>query len=67
MKPQSQYRITALLYHSKLRLWGWRDANQLRALAVLPKDLGLIPSTYVAVQNCDSSSRESGIFTHTYR
>lgn len=46
MKTQSQYRITAQLYHSKLRLWGWRDANQLRALAGVPEDPVQFPAPH---------------------
>ena len=31
---------------------GWRDGSVVRALAALPKDLGLIPSTHRAAHNC---------------
>lgn len=31
---------------------GWGDAQQGRAPAALPADLGLVPSTYMVVHNC---------------
>jgi len=41
--------------------WGWRwtreMAMQLRALVALQEDPGLVPSTHMAVCNCDYSSR----------
>jgi hypothetical protein len=30
---------------------GWREAKRLRALAALPEDPGLIPSTHMATHN----------------
>ena len=35
----------------------------LRALAVLPEDLGSIPSTHMVAHNCNSSSRGSDTLT----
>jgi hypothetical protein len=38
----------------------------LRALGVLPEDLGSIPSTYVAAHNCNSK-RSNPTYRHTWR
>lgn len=38
-------------------------APLLRALAVLPEDLGSILSNHMAAHNCNSTSRESDTFT----
>lgn len=35
--------------------WGWRDGSGLKALAVLPKNPGSIPSTLIVAHNCSSS------------
>lgn len=32
-------------------LWGWRGAQQLRALALLTEDLRLVPNTHTAALN----------------
>lgn len=37
--------------------WGWRDGLAVTALAVPPEDPGLLPSTFMAALNCNSSAR----------
>lgn len=57
------------MYNDKIKLndeiknikWGQEIARNLRELVAHPKEWGLIPSTHVVIQYCNSSSREFDI------